>query len=226
QKGRIVWRLPPVLHEADLGWYREQVRRLVTAGYFRFELGHCSQYGLFRFLQDEDWQQNVELYAYYSLNLLNSAALHGVNHLGYQGALFSLETEGENLAAAVAHFKRQRGRKRMQQKMKMGLYVYGRPPLFTARLDSDHFEYRQPFVSPKEEQFTLEHRDGLTLARSTLPFSLLRWQQELAAMSIDYLLLDLTGGPIRKEITTVSTLLAQGGKRLQVLSGNFQGTLV
>lgn len=226
QKGRIVWRLPPVLHEADLAWYREQVRRLVTAGYFRFELGHCSQYGLFRFLQDEDWQQNVELYAYYSLNLLNSAALHGANHLGYQGALFSLETEGENLAAAVAHFKRQRGRSRMQQKMKLGLYVYGRPPLFTARLDSDHFEYRQPFVSPKEEQFTLEHKDGLTLARSTLPFSLLRWQQELAAMSIDYLLLDLSGGPIRKEITTVSTLLAQGGKRLQVLSGNFQGTLV
>ena len=45
-------------------------------------------------------------------------------------------------------------------------------------------------------------------------------------MSIDYLLLDLTGGAIRKEITTVSTLLAQSGKRQQVLSGNFQGTLV
>jgi putative protease len=169
---------------------------------------------------------DAELYAYYTLNLLNSAALHGANHLGYQGALFSLETEGENLAAAVAHFKRQRGRKRMQQKMKLGLYVYGRPPLFTSRLDSDHFEYRQPFVSPKEEQFTLEHRDGLTLARSILPFSLLRWRQELVAMGLDYLLLDLTGGPIRQEAAKVSTLLTQGGKRVPVLSGNFQGTLV
>jgi putative protease len=110
--------------------------------------------------------------------------------------------------------------------MEMGLYVYGRPPLFTARLDSEHYNYRQRLVSPKEEQFTLEHQDGLTLARSILPFSLLKWQQELAAMGVDYLLLDLSGGPIQKEVATVSTLLAQRGKRLPVLSGNFQGTLV
>lgn len=226
QKGRIIWRLPPIVHERDQNWYRQQVNKLITTGYIRFELGHCSQYGFFRFLQGENDKKNVELYASYSLNLLNSASLHGVRHLGYKGALFSLETESENLAAAVDHFKRQGGRRRMQKNMKLGLYVYGRPPLFTSRLDSDHFHYCRPFISPKEEQFTLEHRDGLTLARSSLPFSLLRWKQELAAMAIDYLVLDLTGGPIRQEITKVSALLAQGGRRQQVLSGNFHGTLV
>ena len=240
---RIIWHLSPVLHEAELDWYRQQVKKLVISGFNRFELGHCSQYGLFLPLPEVERMQRLELYGHYSLNLLNSAALHGVKHLGYQGAMFSLETEAENLAAAVRNQKAeprsqrtevrgQKGKKgkkskrRPEPKMQVGLYVYGRPPLFTARMDSDHFKYQQPFVSPMEEQFSLEHKDGLTLARAALPFSWLKWQQELSTMGVDYLMLDLSGGPIRQEVTTATTLLAQGGKRLPVLSGNFQGTLV
>ncbi len=225
-RGRMIWRLPPVIHEADLEWYIKRIRQLADSGYSRFELGHCSQYGLFASLQDGEQQQRLELYGQYSLNLLNSAALHAAGYLGFQGALFSLETESENLTAAISHFKRQRGRGRPQQRMKLGLYVYGRPPLFTARLDSDQYNYRQQIVSPKDEHYTLEHTNGLTLARSTLPFSLLRWQQELSTMGLDYLLLDLTGGPMKREAASVSALLSGGGKRIPVLSGNFQGTLV
>jgi putative protease len=226
--GRIVWRLPPVVHEAELEWYGRQVTELVGSGYRLFELGHCSQYGLFSSLQGNRQHRKPGLYGLYTLNLMNSAALHAARALGFQGALFSLESEGENLAAAVAHFKWQSGRKRAKQasSMQIGLYVYGRPPLFTARLDSEHFRYGQQFVSPKEEAFTLEKRDGLTRARSTLPFSLLRWQEEIAAMDVDYLFLDLSGGPIRQEITTAGTLLAGGRRRLPVLSGNFHGTLM
>jgi putative protease len=225
-QARLVWRLPPVVNEADVSRYGKQVRKLVTLGYNRFELGHVSQYGLFATLQDEERARRLELYAHYTLNLLNSAALQATNHLHYQGTLFSLETEGENLAAAITHFKRQGGRGRLKQMMKVGLYVYGRPPLFTARLDSEHYKYRQSFVSPKEEKFSLEQKNGLTVARAALPFSLLKWRQELAAMEIDYLMLDLTGGPLRKEAETVTMLLGRGGRRLPVLSGNFQGTLV
>ncbi len=222
----MIWRLPPVIHEKDLAWYGKTLRNLVLAGYFRFELSHCSQYGLFAFLLEGEWERDVELYGHYTLNLLNSAALHGTRHLGFQGVQFSLESEGENIGASIAHFKRCRGRGRGQQRMKVGVYVYGRPPLFTARLDEDHFQYKKPFISPKDEQFTLEHRDGLTLARAVLPFSLLKWQQDLVTMGADYLVLDLSGGPIQKEAALVSTLLARGSNRLPVLSGNYQGTLV
>lgn len=225
-RGRIIWRLPPVIQEADLNWYEQQIKKLAASGYSRFELGHCSQYGLFTALQNGRHEQGLELYGHYSLNLLNSASLHAAGHLGLQGALFSLETESDNLAAAVTHFKWQRGKRRPPQRMKLGLYVYGRPPLFTSRLDSDQYNYRQQLVSPKDEHYTLEHKDGLTLARSTVPFSLLKWQQELSTMGLDYLVLDLTGGPMKKEAATVSALLAGGGKRMSVLSGNFQGTLV
>ncbi|MCI5224686.1 MAG: hypothetical protein D3924_18960, partial [Candidatus Electrothrix sp. AR4] len=66
-----------------------------------------------------------------------------------------------------------------------------------------------------------------------LPFSLLKRRQELAAMGVDFLLLDLTGSAISKETATVSALLAQGGKQRPskgrqsaVLQGNFDGVLV
>ena len=229
-RSRIIWRLPPILPESELAWYKRQIDTLVAAGYPRFELGHLSQYGLFS-SQGQQERQRLELSGHYSLNLLNSAALNAVYSLGFCRTLFSLETESGNLAAALAHFRSQRGRigkkygsRRM--KLEVGLYVYGRPPLFTARLDSDHFQYRNIFVSPREEEFTLEHRQGLTLARSIFPFSLLSWQGELKDTGVDYLLLDLTGGPMKKEAALVSGLLTGGGKRIRVLSGNFHSTLV
>jgi len=225
--GRIIWRLPPVLHEADLDWYGRQVAQLVGSGYRSFELGHCSQYGLFTALQGDRRGLKPELYGQYTLNIMNSAALHAARALGFQGVLLSLESEGSTVAAAVAHFKWQAGRKRAKRpsRIRVGLYVYGRPPLFTARLDAEHFRYGQQFVSPQREAFTLEKRDGLTLARSTLPFSLLRWQEEISALKVDYLFLDLSGGPIRQEIATAGALLGGGKRRLPVLSGNFHGTL-
>ena len=225
-KGRLVWRLPAIIHESDLDWYTTNLKQLVRNGFYRFELSHCSQYGLFIFLREGEWERDVELYAYYTLNILNSASLRCGAHFGYRGALFTLESEGENLAGAIAHFKRQGRRKKSRHMMKVGMYVYGHPALFTARLEADHFHYKTPFVSPREEQFFLEHRDGLTMARSLVPFSLLRWQQELAAMDVDYLRLDLSGGSLQKEVKTVQALLTQEKSRFTVMSGNFQGTLV
>ena len=227
-RGRIVWSLPPVLPEAELGWYGEQIRKLVESGYRCFELGHCSQYGLFSSLQKSRRGSALQLFGHYSLNLMNSAALHAVHLLGFQGVLFSLESEGSNCAAAVAHFQWQRGRSRARQapRMQVGLYVYGRPPLFTARLNSKHFRYGQQFVSPRDETFILENRDGLTRARSTLPFSLLRFQQEFSTLKVDYLYLDCSAMPLRQEIAAVGSLLEGGKRRLPVLSGNFHGTLL
>jgi putative protease len=225
-KGRLVWRLPAVIQQAELSWYEKTLERLVQQGFFRFALSHCSQYGLFAFVENREGIKTLELFAHYTVNFLNSAALCCGMHLGYQGGLFSLETEGENFAAAIAHYKRQGRKNRGQQKMKTGAYVYGFPPLFTARLDGNHFKYQKPFVSPRDEQFSLEHRDGLTLARANLPFSWLKWQEELTNMGVDYMLIDLSGAQLQKEVKTVQSLLGKSGTRRQVMTGNFLGTLV
>ncbi len=225
-KGKLLWRIPAVIQESELAWYAKSLERLLRDGYFRFVLSHASQYGLFDFMRDHEWARQLELFSHYTLNLLNSAALRCTVHLGYQGSQFSLETEGENFAAAIAHFKRQGRKERSRKQCKVGAYVYGYPPLFTARLASAHLQSDKPFVSPKDEQFSLEHRDGLTLARATVPFSWLKWQQELADMRVDYLVIDLSGAPLQKEVKTVQSLLGTGGRRLQVMTGNFLGSLV
>jgi putative protease len=251
---QIIWSLPAVLHETDLGWTQQAIEKLGERGYARFSLGHCSQYGLFYPSLIEERFDQLELYGNYTLNLLNSAALQAVAHLGYQGTLFSLESDKENLAAALHHYSRQNNRTRrkdaagerdMPPKIQVGFYTYGHPPLFTARLDSRHFRYHQPLVSPQEESFTLEHQDGLTVSRAALPFALLNQRQELANMGVDFFLLDLSSGTISREGATVSSLLNQGstqragkggrggkgvkGKGRQsptIMRGNFEGTLV
>jgi putative protease len=248
---RIIWCLPPVLHEADLERARQELGKLSEKGYTRFSLGHCSQYGLFLPLIEGRKNYSPELYGNYTLNLLNSAALQAAARLGYQGALFSLESEGDNLAAALNHYARQAtggGTRRNQSnqgvqgvqdmdtppKIQVGVYAYGYPPLFTARLDSTHFRYHQSLVSPQEEYFTLEHRDGLTTVRAALPFSLVQQRQELISMGADFLLLDLSSDASGRETAVLSTLLHQGESRTTgkgkkqpaVMRGNFGGVLV
>ncbi|MGB5686659.1 MAG: peptidase U32 family protein [Candidatus Electrothrix sp.] len=238
---RIIWCLPPILHEADLDWAQHALRKLSEKGYARFSLGHFAQYGLFHPLIESQKNYSPELYANYTLNLLNSAALQAAAHLGYQGALFSLESEGDNFASALHHYTRQTSERRARKnegrgippKIQVGVYAYGHPPLFTARLDSTHFRYQQSLVSPQEEYFTLEHQDGLTTARAMQPFSQLRQRQELVSMGADFLLLDLSNGAISREAATLSSLLNHGeprktekGKQPAIMRGNFDGVLV
>lgn len=237
-KSRIIWQLPPVLHEANLDWAEQEIKKLSRAGYKRFLLGHCLQYGLFLPLIEEQEHDIPELYGNYTLNLLNSAALQAAAHLGYQGTVFSLDSERENLASALHHYTGRSDKGKNDEKepfpeIQTGVYVYGHPPLFTARLDSIYFRYQQTFVSPQEEYFTLEHRDGITAARAVLPFSLLKQRQEIEDIGVDFLLLDLSGGAISRETATVNSLLSQGGQRRKgkgkqppIMQGNFDGVLV
>ncbi len=219
-QAKLIWQIAPVLHEADLAWAAEQIKQLTAAGWLRFSIGHCSQTALF------PQRKGLELCGQYSLNLLNSASLNAAAQLpGLSAALFSIESEAATLARAVQHF-RQSGRR----KLLLGLYAYGRPPLFTSRLESTHFHWQQAFLSPKQEQFFLEHQGHLTVARAAQPFSLLHRQQDIAALGVDFLLLDLSAG-VKKEAVLLSNLLNRSnrrrtGKAPELLTGNFTSTLV
>ena len=220
---QLVWQLPPIVHEAELAWLREQVRQLCAAGWRRYALGHCSQHGLFTPLP-----KGIEFYGHYTFNLLNSAALSATAALpSLCGCLLSIESEAANLAALISHCRQRRTK---EQQLALGLYVYGRPPLFTSRLESQHFRWGQDFVSPKQERFSLERQNGLTVARAVQPFSLLHRRQELAELGVDMLLLDLSAG-VRHEAALVSALLGQSGgrrsgKQPETLPSNFNRTLL
>lgn len=243
-QGRIIWQLPPVIEEMDLKWFRDEIRKLVTSGFQRFELGHFAQHELFSDYKGNENVNgkkefrprsrtrfkpksiNLELFGHYSLNVLNSAALQMVNKVGLRGVAFSLETESGNLRAAFADFAGDRQKYR-GSRMLTGLFVYGRPPLFTARLDLRNYNQPRQVESPREERFTIERREGLTRVRSVLPFSLLHLQDEIVESGIDYMVFDLSGSPIKQEVAIVNSLLTNPGKRRQqVLSGNYHGVMV
>ncbi len=226
---QIIWCLPPVIAEDQLSWYGEALEQLQGQGAFRFQLGHISQLDFF-VIPGGTTSPGVQLYGDYTLNILNSSALHYASECGFQGVQFSIETDRKTLAGALTHFfrfEKKQGHVHASDGMKVGMYVFGRPPLFTARLQAEHFRSLQPVVSPKNEHFQLEQAEGMTFARAEFPFSLLSYRNELQRLGVNYLVADLSGGPIKKELAVFSTLLRPvRGKQPSILQGNYAGTLM
>lgn len=226
RRGRktLVWCLPPVIMEEDLGWYANTVSALSRDGCTDFQLGHFSQQLLFA---GEKGRQDIRLYANYTCNLINSMALRVMSKLGFTGVQFSLETDQENLARSLSHWQSSGQSMRAGAvRCAIGIYVFGRPALFTSRLDDRRYQYGKRFASPRGESFILEQGEGMTQARSVLPFSLLEWRKELEFLGLSYFLVDLSSGNIKKNISDFTALFYRRGVLPPVLNGNFQGGLM
>jgi putative protease len=226
RRGRenLVWCLPPMIMEGDLGWYSSTVSALSRDGCTDFQLGHFTQQLLFA---GEKERQGFRLYADYTCNLLNSMAVQVMADMEFTGVQFSLETDRGNLSSSLSRWQAS------GQSMPVGpgpcaigIYVFGRPALFTARLDDRRYQYGRRFVSPKAESFILAQGEGMTQARSVLPFSLLEWRKELESLGPAYFLVDLSSGNIKKNIADFTALFYRRGVLPPVLSGNFQGGLL
>ena len=220
----LVWALPPVVGEEQLPWYRGAVQQLRLQGAEHFQVSHIGQIALFAAAGQMVPEANLTLYGDYTCNILNSAALRMYAESGLSGVQFSLETDRATLAAALAHFS---GPTRPQggKKMKVGLYVYGRPPLFSARLDAPHFQGQRTFISPRGERFYLDRRGETLYAFSHTIFSLLQYADELTHMGLDYFVVDVSHGQPKKGSGEVTALLSGRGDVPPVFSGNYAGAL-
>jgi putative protease len=126
---------------------------------------------------------------------------------------------------ALGHVRGQGHRKDKEKSLQIGMMVYGRPPLFTARLRAKHFRFNTSFASPRAEQFVLDHRQDLTMARSRLPYSLLSHLNTIQSLGMSYLYADVSTGHIKKELALFASLLRNRGQDQAVLEGNFAGEL-
>lgn len=221
----IAWELPVVIQENELNWYRKAIQYLTELQYRTFLLGHCSQA---LFFEEKGSAETFSLFGASTLNILNSAAMAQAGVMGFAGFLFSLETDQGNMAAALQHVARlmEDTNAITKNRLETGMLVYGRPPLFTSRLKAGHFQFGRSFISPHFENFVLDHRQGVTHARSRLPFSLLDSRRELQSMGADFFFADLSCGYMKKELATFSALLREKESREPVLSGNFKGQLM
>lgn len=219
----LVWALPPIIKEEQLPWYREAIGQLQPQGADRFQISHLGQIALFAgqaFSRDA-----VKLYGDSTGNVLNNPALQAWASLGMAGMQFSLETDRQTLVETLAHFSATARTAAGGERMKVGLQLYGRPPLFTARLDAPHFQGQRSFVSSRGERYYLDRQDEALYIRPHAAFSLLQHAGELAKMGLDYFVVDVSHGQLKKECAEVIALLSGRGDLPAVFSGNFAGIL-
>jgi len=203
----VIWALPPIILEKDWSRYAKHVDLLVRSGFRSFQLGHISQQMMFT-------QQNLHLYGDYTLNAANSQALTLLAERGLTGSQVGVELDRDGMTGAVAGcklFLRQSRNRSHGGGFKIGLTVYGAPPLFTSRLLGKHMQLNKTVVSPKNERFLAKKRDGLMVTAPERPFSLLPYQKELQTIGFDYMVVD-------------TTLMIASGKEMEVLAGRLSGT--
>jgi putative protease len=220
----LVWALPPIIIEGQLSWYKQAIEQLYQLGARRFQVGQLGQVALFKDVENTV-AEAVELYGDYSCNVLNTPALQEWADQGMTGMQFSLETDRQTLLETLSHFSRSVGGRSEASRMKVGLLMYGRPPLFTARLDAPHFQGHRNFVSSRGERFYLDRQEEALYARSHVPFSLLPYSGELAKSGLDYFVVDVSQGPLKSECAEVIASLGGRGALHPVMSGNYTGTL-
>jgi len=220
----LTWGLPPIILEDMLPFYRQAVAELVRKGFRAWQIGHISQLSLFPVLGNTDrkdsrkkGQRGITIGADYTLNMLNTPAFRYLKENGINWSQVSIESDKKTLVQIT----------RNKKAMKVGMTVYGRPPLFTARSTPDFFRYGQPFSSPRGERFELQQRWGQTVALPEKPFSLLPLLTEQPLVDLDYVVIDLTGSHYgMKEFSYLFNQIQGKGKKVKQPSlFNYGGSL-
>lgn len=221
----LTWVIPPVILEERLNWYCQAIARLQAASFTSFQLGHPSQARLFSSADNGHLGKAVELFGDFTFNLLNHSAIMAMAEQGIDAVQFSLETDRQALRTALAAARERRRQEKDAHPCAVGLLVYGRPALFTSRLQAPHFKGRHALLSPHGERYFLKQEQDSVCVYPHQPFSLLAHVHELAASGLDYLVVDISRGNPKQEVATVAALLHGKGELPPHFSGNYSGVL-
>ncbi len=205
----VTWVLPRIIMEEDVGFYRKVVAELAGKGFRQWTISHIGQLQLFQSSRKKIGgarqfpKGRPIISGDYTLNILNSLGLRFLKSRGIDRVQLAIEADKESLHRIC------------EQKMnsEVGLTVYGRPPLFTARLTPEFFKYNRPFISPRGERFELVKKWGQTLALADKPFSLLSQLGDLKESGFDFAVVDLSFVTLhKKEMAALRRLMKSKGK--------------
>jgi putative protease len=226
---KVIWALPPVVLENDLVKLRKQVHLLLRSGFRSFQVAHLSQISLFG-------KERVHICSDYTLNLTNSKALGFAAQTGLEAAQLSIEMDRDAINLLIHGYKEtlrrqreelnQQSKEGFQKKIKLGLTVYGAPPLFTSRLSAAHFQFNKSLKSPKGEEYTLKKKEGTTLALPVKPFSLLPYLGELQEIGFDYIIVDISHKNYgEKDLNELAERMGDFGRFSKLPTFNYLGKL-
>jgi putative protease len=221
----VVWALAPLLSGEHLVWSRWAIQELHRQGADAFQISHIGQMSLLSDFDPEKGGAPPKIYGDYTCNVLNAATLHAYAQTGMSGVQVSVEIDRATVQDIVAH-RRQAEKNGADCDAELGMYVYGRPPLFSARLHAPHLQGQRTFASSRGERYFLENRPEALYAYSHSAYSLLAHVQDLSRLGIDYFVVDISHGPLKKNASEVIALLSGKGDLPPYNAGNFTGTLL
>jgi putative protease len=212
---KMAWSLPPIILENEVDFFTKAINQLIKNNFITWQIGHVGQQLFF------DRGKRLNLLGDYTLNVLNSQAMHVLHDLKLKRAQAAIEIDRKCLANILS------SKAAVNSRLDLGLTVHGTPPLFTARPMASHFIYMQPFISPKGEPFVLRKAWNSTVALAENPFSLLPMLPELANMGLKYAVIDLSHRKItRKESEEIGREVAGRRTRSKLSTFNYNGTLL
>lgn len=217
---KVIWALPPLVMENDLGRCRKNIQLLIAQGFRSFQVGHISQIEMFG-------REKVHLYGDYSLNLMNAQSLMMASEIGFEGVQISMEGDRESIFQSLSAYKALAHREGGEVfRIPVGLTIYGTPPLYTARLASSHLQFDRQLVSPKDETFVIRKREGYTQTHPVKPFSLLPYLDDIKELGVNYVVMDLSGsGRSTRELDELAVRLAGTGRVMKLPTFNYLGEL-
>ena len=205
----VTWILPRIILEEDVGFYRKVVAELAGNGFRQWMISHIGQLQLFQSTRKKiagarQFPKGRPIIAGdYTLNILNSLGLRFLKARGVDRVQLAIEADKQSL------------QKICEQKInsEVGLTVYGRPPLFTARLAPEFFKYNTPLISPRGERLELVKKWGQTVALADKPFSLLSQLSDLKEVGFDFAVVDLSFVTLhKKEMASLRRLMQSKSK--------------
>jgi putative protease len=205
---RVSWRLPFIMFEADLPFYREAAAYLASLGFRRYEAANLSHFQLLKEL-------DVDLATDYRLFSLNSQALLAWQELGAAAATLYIEDDADNMAELLA----------LDLPIQRRVLVYGSVPVITSKIKIRDVKSDAPVVSDRGDGYTVAVRDGLSVITATRPFALTGFKRRLQEMGCGSFVVDLSALP-QKEWPRVLDAFARGVALPETSEFNFTMGLV
>jgi len=183
---QVLWRLPFIIFEADLPFYRQAAGTIVAAGFRRFEAANLSHFPLLKEIGEGLAKAaSLEISTDYRLFSLNSQALLAWQELGAAAATLYIEDDAINMAGLLA----------ADVAIGRRVLVYGGVPAITSKIAIKNVKNDAPVLSDRGEGYEVAVKDGLTVITPTRRFSLTGFRGRLQEMGCTSFIVDLSAAP-------------------------------
>jgi len=177
-KKRLIWSLPTLLPEKELGYYYAAVKWYMDKGFTAWEVNNWSH---FDFFQE---RRKGFLISGHRFNVRNSGAMSALSETGCNWSVLSLEITAKELEFM--------GRMSLPNIPIISLYAW--PPLFISRL-TPKLKDDKPLITPHKETLLFRRRHGHSCIYADRPINWCEQLPLLRSYGFRHFLLDLSDGP-------------------------------